>query len=178
MNTIDQVLILHLHSSSVHYHLYILAIIRRKNNAFPDSEGKWRYATEYSGVGVCGMNILVKTRCSTDILLSLSFFNEVDEQFLRSGPYEEVAARIRGIRGIGEWSAHFILVRGLGRMEHVSSIEKELLKAASTIYSDDPPLSAAELQQILDRYGRTQGYWAFYARNASFDPSQPMEAME
>jgi len=50
----------------------------------------------------------------------IQFFNAVDEQFLRSGPYEEVADRIRGIRGIGEWSAHFILVRGLGRMEHVS----------------------------------------------------------
>jgi hypothetical protein len=63
-------------------------------------------------------------------------------------------------------------------MEHVSSSDKELLKAASNIYSADQPLSAAELQQILDRFGTTQGYWAFYARNASFDPSQPMEAMD
>jgi len=108
----------------------------------------------------------------------IQFFNEVDEQFLRSGPYEEVAARIRGMRGIGEWSVHFILVRGLGRMDHVSSSDRELLKAASTIYSDGQPLSAAELQQILDRYGATQGYWAFYVRNASFDTSQPMEAMD
>jgi DNA-3-methyladenine glycosylase II len=108
----------------------------------------------------------------------IEFFNAVDEQFLRSGPYEEVAARIRGIRGIGEWSAHFILVRGLGRMEHVPGIDKELLKAASNIYSNGQPLSAAEVQQILGRYGTTQGYWAFYARNASFDTSQPMEAMD
>ena len=108
----------------------------------------------------------------------IQFFNEVDEQFLRSGPFEEVAARIRGMRGIGEWSAHFILVRGLGRMEHVSSIDKELLKAASNIYNDGQPMSATELQQILDLYGSTQGYWAFYARNASFDASQLMEPMD
>jgi hypothetical protein len=40
-------------------------------------------------------------------------------------------------------------------MEHVLSIDKELLKAASNIYSDGQLLSAAELQRILDRYGTT-----------------------
>jgi DNA-3-methyladenine glycosylase II len=108
----------------------------------------------------------------------IQFFNEVDEQFLRSDPYDEVAARIRAIRGIGEWSAHFILVRGLGRMERVSSIDKELLKAAASVYNGGQPITLTELQNVLDRYGDTQGYWAFYARNASRDASQPMEAMD
>jgi len=105
----------------------------------------------------------------------IQFFSEVDEQFLRSGPFEEVAARIRGIRGVGEWSAHFILVRGLGRMERVSSVDKELLKCASDIYNGGQPITPAELQHVLDRYGNTQGDWAFYARNAFRDISQPME---
>ncbi len=108
----------------------------------------------------------------------IQFFNQVDEQFLRSGPFDDVAARIRAIRGIGEWSAHFILVRGLGRMERVSSIDKELLKSAASIYNAGQPITPAELQRVLDRYGDTQGYWAFYARNASWDASQPMEAMD
>ena len=122
---------------------------------------------------------MVRNERKVEYLRSVTqFFNEVDEQFLRSGPYDEVAASIRGIRGIGEWSAHFILVRGLGRMEHVSSTDKELLKAASNIYNDGQPISAEKLQQILDRYAETQGYWAFYARNASFDSSQAMEAID
>jgi DNA-3-methyladenine glycosylase II len=108
----------------------------------------------------------------------IQFFNEVDEQFLRYGPFEEVAARIRGIRGIGEWSAHFILVRGLGRMERVSSTDRELLDSAARIYNGGQPITPAELQRILDRYGNTQGYWAFYARNAFRDISQAMEAMD
>jgi DNA-3-methyladenine glycosylase II len=105
----------------------------------------------------------------------IQFFNEVDEQFLRYGPFEEVASRIRSIRGIGEWSAHFILVRGLGRMEQVSSIDKELLKSAADIYNGSQPITSAELQRVLDRYSVTQGYWAFYARNAFRDITQQME---
>lgn len=108
----------------------------------------------------------------------IQFFNEEDEQFLRSGPFEDVAARLRAIRGIGEWSAHFILVRGLGRVERVSSVDKELLKAAASIYNAGQPITPAELQRVLDRYGDTQGYWAFYARNASWDASRPMEAID
>lgn len=94
----------------------------------------------------------------------IEFFSSVDEQFLRTGPYDEVAKQIRAIHGFGAWSAHFLLVRGLGRMEYVSSLDQEISKAAMRIYNQQ--LSASATQQILDRYGNTQGYWAFYARNA------------
>lgn len=105
----------------------------------------------------------------------IQFFNEVDEQWLRSGDYDEVAAAIRSIRGIGEWSSHFILVRGLGRMERVSTADKELAQAAAKLYNEGLPLSAAELRQVLDRYGSSQGYWAFYARIATLDRMQMMD---
>lgn len=106
----------------------------------------------------------------------IQFFTQVDEQFLRSGDYDEVAAQLRSIRGIGEWSSHFILVRGLGRMERVSSIDRELIKAASTIYHFGQQLTPSQLQQILDRYGPTQGYWAFYARIAVLGNSMDGES--
>ncbi len=98
------------------------------------------------------------------LLAVIKFFNAVDEQFLRNGDYEEVSASIKGIKGIGDWSSHFILVRGLGRMERVSTTDKELSKAAASIYNHGQTLPPAEMQLILDRYGATQGYWAFYAR--------------
>lgn len=102
----------------------------------------------------------------------IQFFLEVDEAFLRAGDYEQVVARLRGIRGIGEWSAHFILVRGLGRMEHVSSLDQELAKAAANIYNNGQPLTAAGLQQHIDRYGAMQGYWSYYSRIAMLDRMQ------
>lgn len=107
----------------------------------------------------------------------IQFFLEVDEQFLRYGDYDEVAARIRAIRGIGEWSSYFILLRGLGRMERVSAVDRELAKAASHIYNKGQPLAAAEMQRLLDRYDNTQGYWAFYIRNATPERAMAMEML-
>lgn len=104
----------------------------------------------------------------------IEFFNEVDEQFLRTGDYDQVVASLRGIRGIGEWSSHFILVRGLGRMERVSAIDKELSTAAARIYNGGHTLTNAEMQRLLDQYGTSQGYWAFYARIATLDRPQAM----
>ncbi len=102
-----------------------------------------------------------------DYLISvIQFFTSVDEQFLRTGNYDEVVSQIRAIRGFGAWSSHFLLIRGLGRVEQVSSTDKELNKAAAHIYNQGQPLSPTEMQQILNRYGTTQGHWAFYARNA------------
>ena len=103
------------------------------------------------------------------------FFLEADEQFLRYGTYDEVAARIRAIRGIGEWSSYFILLRGLGRMERVSAVDRELAKAASSIYNNGQSLTIPEMHSLLDRYGTTQGYWAFYIRNATPERAAAME---
>jgi DNA-3-methyladenine glycosylase II len=103
------------------------------------------------------------------------FFQEVDESFLRAGDYTQVAARLRGVRGIGEWSAHFILVRGLGRMERVSVLDQELAKAAARLYNNGQPMSSAEIQRIFDRYDVWQGYWAYYTRIAMLNRMQPME---
>ena len=105
----------------------------------------------------------------------IQFLLAADEQFLRYGDYEEVAARIRGIRGIGEWSSYFILLRGLGRMERVSAVDRELGKAASSIYNNGQPLTPTEMQGLLDRYGTMQGHWAFYIRNASPERAAAME---
>ncbi len=105
----------------------------------------------------------------------IQFFLEADEQFLRYGDYEQVASSIRAIRGIGEWSSYFILLRGLGRMERVSAIDRELGKAASQIYNGGQPLAQGEMQRLLDRYGTTQGHWAFYIRNATPEGAMAME---
>ncbi len=73
----------------------------------------------------------------------------------------------RSIKGIGEWSADFIMVRGLGRMERVPLTEKRLVEAASKVYGLGEELSRDALQRLADKYGQWQGYWAHYLRVAS-----------
>jgi DNA-3-methyladenine glycosylase II len=94
------------------------------------------------------------------------FFAAADEGELRHGDYDQVAARLHGVRGLGDWSTSFIMIRGLGRTERVPAPERELAEAAGRLYGDGRPLATGELRRLLDRYGPYQGYWAFYVRNA------------
>ena len=94
-------------------------------------------------------------------------WSTADEQWLRTAPYAEVAAWLRGIKGIGEWSASFILLRGLGRAEALPSGEAKLAAAASKLYGQGRKLGEPAIQAIASRYGAWQGYWAHYLRVAS-----------
>jgi DNA-3-methyladenine glycosylase II len=91
-------------------------------------------------------------------------FSGADESFLRYGPLKEVETWLRGIHGIGEWSATFILVRGLGRVEFLP-IEKRLLAAASERYQR--VITEKVLTELAEPYGAWRGYWAHYLRAAS-----------
>ena len=90
-------------------------------------------------------------------------FNEVDERFLRTTEYDKVEEWLKNIKGIGEWSARLILLRGLGRMEKVA-VEKRLIAAAARVYGK--PMTEQRLHVIVEKYGRWKGYWAYYLRTA------------
>jgi len=91
-------------------------------------------------------------------------WQQVDEAWLRTGPYDDVERWLRGIRGIGAWSASFVLIRGLGRMERIPP-EDALTRAAARIYGH--PLSDAEFAAVAAQYGAMQGYWGHYLRVAT-----------
>ncbi len=84
------------------------------------------------------------------------------EQFLRTAPYDEAEAALRSIKGIGAWSAAFILMRGLGRMERMLLDLKPFLEALPEVYGPD-----ATMEELAQRYGPWFGYWGFYFRVAT-----------
>ncbi len=92
-------------------------------------------------------------------------FATVDEAWLRTAPYDEVEAWLLAIKGIGAWSANFILIRGLGRMDRVAISEGRMLDAARKVYGDD--LSDQQVIDLGARYGSYQGYWSHYLRALS-----------
>lgn len=108
---------------------------------------------------------LIRNERRTDYLIATArAFSEVDEEFLKHASDKEVDTWLRNIKGIGEWSATFIMVRGLGRMEHVPLTETRLIEAASKVYGYSKELSREDLKRLADRYGPWQGYWAHYLR--------------
>lgn len=93
-------------------------------------------------------------------------FAAVDEQWLRSAPWEEVERWLRGIKGIGAWSAIFILIRGLGRMAALPHSEKRHNAIVSRLYFDGQPATDEAIARIAAPYGEWRGYWAHYLRAA------------
>ncbi|WP_200942933.1 DNA-3-methyladenine glycosylase [Cellulomonas sp. Root485] len=87
-----------------------------------------------------------------------------DEQLLGTAPHDEVRDLLLGLPGIGPWSASFVMIRGLGRMESVSA-DREMLRAATRVYGH--PVDEAELARLAEPYGAWAGYWAHYLRASS-----------
>jgi DNA-3-methyladenine glycosylase II len=124
-------------------------------HAFPEAWRLLEGADELAGI--------VGNARKTEYLLSAGrAFAGVDEDWLRHAPSDEVEAWLLGIKGIGAWSARFVLIRGLGHMDRLSVSEDRLIEAARQRYGHD--LSEEQIRAIGERYGAQQGYWAYYLR--------------
>ncbi len=95
-----------------------------------------------------------------------SAFATVDEGWLRAGPIAEVEGWLRAIKGIGAWSAAFILIRGLGRTEVLPVGEERLGAIISRRYLGGAPATDEAIARCAAPYGPWGGYWAHYLRVA------------
>jgi DNA-3-methyladenine glycosylase II len=81
------------------------------------------------------------------------------EDFLRRGPYDDAFAALTRVRGIGEFSARAILLRGLGRMDQLDPRGPAFARAARAVYG-----ARWSATDTIDRYRHTIGYWSYYLR--------------
>ena len=87
-------------------------------------------------------------------------FAQADEQWLRTAPSEMVRTWLRNVRGLGEWSAAFILLRGLGHVNTIPLNEARIQGAFHQFYG------RKDIQTVAANYAEYQGYWAHYLRAA------------
>jgi DNA-3-methyladenine glycosylase II len=87
-------------------------------------------------------------------------WQDADERWLRTGPYDDVHAWLHDIKGFGAWSTLFVLFRGLGRGERMI-LARPNAQAMRSAYGDR---TDSELQAILDGYGPWAGYTLLYLR--------------
>ncbi len=107
------------------------------------------------------MALINNERRATYLYNAIHALSGVDETWLRTAPYAEADAWLRKIKGIGEWSAVFILLRALGRMEHLLLNMKPFLEILPKVYGPD-----ATMAELADYYGEYVGYWSVYLRAA------------
>lgn len=109
------------------------------------------------------INDVVRNRWKSEGLRSVAYaFDNVDEQWLKTAPDDEVWRWLRGIKGIGEWSATFIMLRGLGRMSVIPIGDKGLLNAISIVYGQ--MATDEDARRLSAPFGSLAGYWAHYLR--------------
>ncbi|MBK9036270.1 MAG: hypothetical protein IPL61_34335 [Myxococcales bacterium] len=85
--------------------------------------------------------------------------DELGEDFLRAAPYAQAADALRAVRGLGPFSVAMILLRGLGRTDHMDPRGEPFASIGRAIYG-----AAWDPSAIERRYGRTIGTWAYYLR--------------
>ncbi|MEP7292890.1 MAG: DNA-3-methyladenine glycosylase 2 family protein [Chloroflexota bacterium] len=126
-------------------------------HAFPEPAQLLESADQLAGI--------VNNPRKTDYLQAAArAFDSVDEHWLRTAPSDDVEAWLLNIKGIGAWSARFVMIRGLGRMDRMSVGEQRVIDVARERYGRD--LSEQQIAEIAARYGAQQGYWAYYLRAA------------
>jgi len=126
--------------------------------AFPEPE-------ELAGCSEGDLTMVARNLRRGEFLIDAArAFAMVPPDFLASAEFEEVEEWLRGINGIGPWSASFVLWRGLGRSQTIPLPDRPFLDAASRIYGYGLTLSDAEVLRIARRYHPWQGYWAHYLR--------------
>jgi DNA-3-methyladenine glycosylase II len=108
------------------------------------------------------LKALIKNERKTRYLLAvIQAFQNLDEQRLRGGSWEEAIEWLQEIDGIGAWSSAFILFRGLGRTDRCP-LTVPILHAARAVYGEQK--TEQEIQRVLDGYGSDCGYWALHLR--------------
>ena len=163
----------------------VWAILSQRNrmtqarNMFRSLVGRFGYEIELDGItywafpepqDIAGCNegdlayVARNLRRGEFLLEAARAFALVPPDFLTNAEYAEAEAWLRGITGIGPWSASFILLRGLGRSETVPLPDQGFLDAASRVYGSGLTLETAEILRIAQRYHPWQGYWAHYLR--------------
>ncbi|MER7002067.1 hypothetical protein ABT297_03340 [Dactylosporangium sp. NPDC000555] len=86
----------------------------------------------------------------------------LDEELLRTGPYDEARAALLSVRGIGAYTAHALLLRVLGRPDAVPLEMEQFVSTTTAVYGDPPPAPA----ELRERYGPWIGWWAYTCRTA------------
>jgi len=90
---------------------------------------------------------------------------EFDPEELEKLPNEEIKEKLMKFKGIGRWTAEYILVRGLGR-NVIPADDLALQKAISEFYFNGKKLSDQEIKEFAQRWGNHLGITAFYLLRA------------
>jgi len=87
---------------------------------------------------------------------------ELDLESLRAMGDESVAAELTKIKGIGRWSAEYVLIRGMGRVNSLPADGLGIQRAVSEAYFGGKRIESKDVRRVLDKFAPYSGIAAFY----------------
>lgn len=89
-----------------------------------------------------------------------------DLESLKKMGTEEAREVLVSMKGVGRWTADYVLLRGLGRLEAVPIDDLGIRDAVGLFYRGGKRLTAREAEEILSRFGELAGVAAYYLLSA------------
>jgi DNA-3-methyladenine glycosylase II len=87
---------------------------------------------------------------------------QLDLEALAELPADEARAQLMALRGVGRWTAEYVLMRGLGARDELPAADIGLQEAAWRIYGSERRPTEAELRAVAEPWSGWRSYVAFY----------------
>ncbi len=86
----------------------------------------------------------------------------LDLEALKRASDEEVVERVTRLRGVGHWTAHWLLIRALARTDAFPSGDLALKRVVSQLYFDGRTLTDSEVEDFSTRWSPYRSYAIVY----------------
>ncbi len=79
---------------------------------------------------------------------------------------DEIIEELRKIRGIGLWTAEYVLIRGMSRLEALPADDLGIRRSISHYYFHDEKITAEQARRMGENWGPWRGLASFYLLSA------------
>lgn len=93
-------------------------------------------------------------------------FAALDPRALATGPLGDVRRTVSRLPGVGPWTVDYVLLMGLGRLDHLPWTDTGLADAISSVYVGGWHLEAGDLRRLAAPYAAIGGMWAHLVKRA------------
>jgi len=87
---------------------------------------------------------------------------QIDFEALRSAPPEQALAALTAVKGIGRWTAEYLLIRTLGFPDAIPAADVGLRKSIGKAYGLGRNATENEVRELAERWRGWRGWAAFY----------------
>ena len=136
-----------------------LSLLRRRGGLTDEQAG---LLAELSGLLADYSEEAARRAARLGVVTDTSPELEIDPDRLSAMDDEEAIAELVGLRGVGRWTAEWVLMRALGRLDVLPAGDLALRRTVSDLYFDGAGISIEGLAEFAQRWSPYRGLATTY----------------